>query len=278
MFAKLRAITAIIGLSGFISAATITGAMADDHFIILQSTTSTQSSGLYEHLLPIYEAASNVAVRVVAVGTGQAISNAQRCDGDILIVHSRSDELAFVADGYGTERHRLMFNDFVIIGPKTDPAGITKMNGGAAGALRQIAKTAARFASRGDNSGTHKAERRQWKMAGVNPASPDNKWYLETGRGMGATLNLAIESDAYTLSDRATWLAFGRKADHEILVHGDPSLFNQYGVIPVNPTHCPNVKHQAALAFRDWLISTSGQRAIASYRRNGQQLFFANAE
>ena len=278
MFAKLRAISAMIGLSGLVSATTITVATADDHFIILQSTTSTQSSGLYEHLLPIYEATSNVEVRVVAVGTGQAISNAQRCDGDILIVHSRSDELAFVASGYGTERHRLMFNDFVIIGPQSDPAGITTVTSSAASALRKIAKTEARFASRGDNSGTHKAERRQWEMAGVKPASPDNKWYLETGRGMGATLNLAIESNAYTLSDRATWLAFGNKAEHRILLHGDPSLFNQYGVIPVSPAHCPNVKHQAALAFRDWLISPAGQSAIASYRRNGQQLFFANAE
>ncbi len=245
-------------------------------FIILQSTTSTQNSGLYDYLLPRYEAVSGVQVRVVAVGTGQAIINAKRCDGDILIVHSKADEMAFIAAGYGKVRHDLMYNDFVLLGPADDPANIrtaTNINM----ALHRIVRAGVTFASRGDNSGTHKAERQHWTDAGLTPSHEERSWYLETGRGMGTTLNFAVETGAYTLSDRATWLAFGNKRDYRILFEGDPALFNQYGVIPVSPEKCKTVKYDQAKAFTNWLISPAGQAAIASYSRDGNQLFFPNA-
>ena len=244
--------------------------------IIVQSTTSTQNAGFYEHVIPLFEQASGITVRVVAVGTGQALQNAQNCDGDLLIVHSTADEMAFVAAGFGLARHNLMYNDFVLLGPKSDPAGI---RGGSdiAIALSTIAAKSAKFASRGDNSGTHKAERRLWALADTIPNSGSNGWYLETGRGMGATLNFAVQSDSYTLSDRATWLAFGNKMKHEILLEGDSRLFNQYGVVTINPARCPTVKSAAADKFVGWLLSAEGQASIGTLTRDSQPLFFPNA-
>ena len=244
--------------------------------LILQSTTSTDNSGLYDYLLPRYAAISGTEVKVVAVGTGQALENARNCDGDIVIAHARELELDFVSAGYGTERHDLMYNDFIILGPHRDPAGIATAKT-VAEAMRTIRAAGARFASRGDNSGTNRAERRLWKVSGHMPDAADSGWYLETGMGMGATLNFAVQAEAYTISDRATWLAFGNKAGHDVLFEDDPNLFNQYGVIPVSPEKCPMIRHQAALDFRDWLVSSDGQTAIAAFQKHGSQLFFPNA-
>ena len=244
--------------------------------LILQSTTSTDNSGLYDYLLPHYASISGTEVKVVAVGTGQALENARNCDGDIVIAHARELELDFVSAGYGTERHDLMYNDFVILGPRQDPAGIAAAKT-VGEAMRAIRAHSANFASRGDNSGTNRAERRLWTASGHTPDAGYSGWYLETGMGMGATLNFAVQAEAYTISDRATWLAFGNKAGHEILFEGDPNLFNQYGVIPVSPTRCPMIEQQAALDFRDWLVSPDGQTAIAAFQKHGSQLFFPNA-
>jgi len=244
--------------------------------LILQSTTSTDNSGLYDYLLPRYAAVSGTEVRVVAVGTGQALENARNCDGDIVIAHARQLELDFVTAGYGTERRDLMYNDFVVIGPAADPADVAG-SGSVGAALSRIAATGSNFASRGDNSGTNRAERRLWQTASSAPDSQTDSWYLETGMGMGATLNFAVQAEAYTISDRATWLAFGNKAGHVILFDGDPALFNQYGVIPVSPTRCPMIRHDEAVAFRDWLVSADGQDAIAAFQKHGSQLFFPNA-
>jgi tungstate transport system substrate-binding protein len=249
---------------------------AEDRFIVVQSTTSTQSSGLYDYLLPIYRKATGVEVRVVAVGTGQAIKNAQNCDGDVLLVHARPSEEKFVADGYGTRRTDLMYNDFVIVGPDADPAGVTGMSDITA-ALTKIAAVRAPFASRGDDSGTHKAEVNLWAAAGIDAAKDSGGWYRETGSGMGATLNTASGMGAYAMTDRATWINFGNKAGMKIHVEGDPRLFNQYGVIPVNPAKCPNVKVEFGQQFADWLLSSEGQAAISNYKVNGDQLFFPNA-
>lgn len=251
-------------------------ALAAEPFIIVQSTTSTQNSGLYDAILPAYEQASGTRVRVVAVGTGQAIRNARNCDGDVLLVHAKAAEERFVADGYGVLRSDLMYNDFVIIGPKNDPAGVADA-GTVAQALDAVAASKAVFASRGDDSGTHKKERALWAAAGLDPVAESGTWYRETGSGMGATLNIAVGMDAYTMSDRATWIAFGNKAEHGIVFEGDDALFNQYGVILVSPDKCPNVRREAGQAFIDWLLSAEGQGAIAGYRRGGQQLFFPNA-
>ncbi|WP_408648450.1 substrate-binding domain-containing protein [Thalassococcus lentus] len=245
--------------------------------ILVQSTTSTANSGLYDHLLPAFSEATGIKVRVVAVGTGQAIRNARNCDGDVLLVHAKSAELAFVRDGYGTSRSDLMYNDFVIVGPLADPAGI-KGQSNASTALRAIAQSGELFASRGDDSGTHKKESALWQDAGVDAIAASGAWYRETGSGMGATLNAAIGMGAYTLTDRATWISFGGKADYGILAEGDAALFNQYGVIPVNPAKCPTVHAEAAQTFVDWLLSPTGQTAISTYEVDGQQLFFANAK
>ena len=244
--------------------------------IILQSTTSTQNSGLYDHILPLYQAQTGGQVRVVAVGTGQAIKNAKNCDGDVLLVHSKADEEQFVADGYGLKRVDVMYNDFVMVGPKDDPAQI-KTATSISTVLGQIYQTQSRFISRGDDSGTHKAERRLWQQAEIDPSAFSGRWYLETGQGMGGTLNIAVQLNGYVIADRSTWMAFGNREDHKILFQGDPHLFNQYGVIVVNPAHCPTVQYEKAQAFADWLTSPQGQAAISSYRINGQQLFFANA-
>ncbi len=258
------------------AAACGTPARAADDAIILQSTTSTANSGLYDAILPIFQNETGVKVNVVAVGTGQAIKNAQNGDGDVLLVHARPAEERFVADGYGVERFDVMYNDFILVGPPADPAGIA---GGrdAEAALKAIADSQSLFASRGDNSGTHKKERALWKGAEVDPAAGSGTWYRETGSGMGATLNAAVGMGAYTMTDRGTWISFKNKGDYRILVEGDEGLFNQYGVILVNPDRHPNVNAQAGQAFIDWILSDAGQAAIADYRLDGQQLFFPNA-
>lgn len=251
-------------------------ALAEGRSIIVQSTTSTANSGLYDHLLPVFEDKTGIEVHVVAVGTGQAIRNAQNCDGDLLLVHARPAEEKFVAEGYGSRRTDLMYNDFVLVGPADDPAGVAGMTDARA-ALSKIAGEEALFASRGDDSGTHKKEMALWAAAGVDPTAASGAWYRETGSGMGATLNAAIGMGAYAMTDRATWINFGNTQDNAILVEGDAELFNQYGVIPVNPEKCPSVNADAAQAFADWLLSEEGQAAIAAYKVGGQQLFFPNA-
>ena len=245
-------------------------------FIVVQSTTSTRNSGLLDHLLPRFTAGSGVEVRVVAVGTGQAIRNARNGDADVLLVHAKSAEEEFVADGFGVERFDLMYNDFVIVGPATDPAGVAGMND-AVSSLAKIARAHAVFVSRGDDSGTHRKEIDLWREAGLDPVSAGGGWYREIGSGMGATLNTAVGMSAYTLADRATWIAFGNKGDFTIHVEGDARLFNQYGVILVDPEKHPHVKAAAGQAFIDWMLGPEGQGAIASFEIGGQQLFFPNA-
>ncbi len=252
-------------------------AAAADAFIIVQSTTSTQNSGLLDHILPQFKAKTGIEVRVVAVGTGQAIKNARNGDGDVLLVHDKPAEEQFVAEGWGVKRHDVMYNDFVLVGPKSDPAGVRGLRDAAA-AFRRIGEARAPFASRGDDSGTHRVELRLWQDAGLDAKSASGGWYRETGSGMGATLNLAAGMDAYTLTDRATWASFGNKANLAILVEGDPKLFNQYGVILVSPARHPRVKAEAGQRFIDWLTGPEGQATIASYRIGGEQLFFPNAK
>ena len=252
------------------------GAAAADRFILLQSTTSTRNAGLFDRILPIFRARTGIAVRVVAVGTGQAIRNAARGDGDVLLVHDTGAEEKFVAEGHGAARYDVMYNDFVIVGPPGDPAGVAGMRDAAA-ALAAIARARAVFASRGDDSGTHKAELRLWRVAGIDAAAHSGRWYRETGSGMGATLNAGIGMGAYVLTDRATWIAFGNKGGHRIAVEGDPRLFNQYGIVAVSPARHPNVRAAPARRFVDWILSAEGQAAIASHRVGGKQLFFPNA-
>lgn len=271
---RLKQVLAALSAVGALAAA---ASAAAERFIIVQSTTSTQNSGLYEAILPIFEAETGVDVRVVAVGTGQAIKNARNGDGDVLLVHAKSAEEQFVADGYGVARFDLMYNDFVLVGPAADPARVADADGIDA-ALRAIAAAETPFASRGDDSGTHKKERALWADAGVDAAAASGGWYRETGSGMGATLNVAVGMDAYALTDRATWIKFGNKADHAILAEGDPRLFNQYGVIAVNPAKHPRVRADDAQLFIDWLLSDAGQAAIAAYRIDGRQAFFPNAD
>jgi tungstate transport system substrate-binding protein len=269
-----RIVLGLIGAVLFVVAAP--ALKADEPFIIVQSTTSTQNSGLFDHILPKFTEKTGIEVRVVAVGTGQALKNARNGDGDVVLVHSKPDEEKFVAEGWGVKRHDVMYNDFVIVGPASDPAGIAGLKN-ADKALEKIADAEAAFASRGDNSGTHKAELRLWKDAGVDPTHASGDWYLETGSGMGATLNTAVGKDAYSLTDRGTWLSFVNKGNFEVLVEGDPQLFNQYGVILVNPTKHANVKAEEGQAFVNWLTSMEGQAAIASYKIDGKQLFFPSS-
>tara|TARA_E500000331_G_scaffold47742_1_gene40520 strand:- start:426 stop:1262 length:837 start_codon:yes stop_codon:yes gene_type:complete len=244
-------------------------------FITLQSTTSTQNSGLYDYILPIFSDKYNIDVRVVAVGTGQAIKNAQNCDGDVLIVHSQASEENFVESGYGLYRQNLMYNDFIIIGPQNDPAEINSSQN-AFEVFKKIYNAKSVFSSRGDESGTHKAEIKIWNEINLETNKFNGNWYRELGLGMGATLNVAVQMDAYALSDRATWLAFNNKRDHKILFEGDKSLFNQYGIIPVNPKKCPTVKFNLSEKFIYWMLSKEGQNKIASFKVNGHQLFFPN--
>ncbi|MDX1608494.1 MAG: substrate-binding domain-containing protein [Halofilum sp. (in: g-proteobacteria)] len=243
--------------------------------ITVASTTSTENSGLFAHLLPQFEQATGIDVRVVAVGTGQAIEIARRGDADVLFVHHKPSELEFVEQGYGVKRHAVMYNDFVIVGPAADPAGVRGMEDAAA-ALERIAESGAPFASRGDNSGTHKKERSLWAAAGIEPDSGDD-WYRETGSGMGPTLNTAASMNAYALADRGTWIAFNNRQDLELLIEGDPRLFNPYGVILVHPERHPHVNAEAGQRFIDWLTGPTGQQAIADFRLRGQQLFTPNA-
>ncbi len=250
---------------------------ADGTSILVQSTTSTANSGLYDFLLPKFSADTGITVHVVAVGTGQALRNARNCDGDVLLVHAKSAEEKFVADGYGVRRFDLMYNDFVLVGPPEDPAAIAAEST-ALGALKSIARGEAKFVSRGDNSGTHKKEMTLWREAGIDPTEASGRWYLETGSGMGAALNTAVGSGAYTMTDRATWISFRNKRDFRILLEGDDSLFNQYGVIAVDPQRCPSVRQAPAQVFVDWLLSNRGQDVIAAYRLDGKQLFFPNAD
>jgi len=249
---------------------------AADRFITLASTTSTENSGLFEHMLPQFEAETGIAVRVIAVGTGQAMRLGQNGDADLLLVHHRPSEERFVAEGYGKVRYDVMYNDFIVVGPSADPAGITGFDS-VAGAFGRIAVTQATFASRGDDSGTNKAEIGIWGQAGVDPTGASGDWYRELGAGMGATLNTASAMQAYTLTDRATWLAFENPGELTILVEGDPVLFNQYGVIPINVDRHPHVKYEDAGRLVDWLLSPAGQGAIAAFRLRDTQVFFPNA-
>ena len=252
-------------------------AMAQDgSTIIVQSTTSTANSGFYDHMLPIIKEKTGVTANVVAVGTGQAIKNAQNCDGDVLLVHAKPAEEKFVAEGYGVLRTDLMYNDFVIVGPSADPAGINGSSDVSA-ALKMIAEKKAPFASRGDDSGTHKAELELWSDAGVDPKPGSGDWYRETGSGMGATLNTAVGMGAYALTDRATWISFQNKGDFTISLEGDQKLFNQYGIILVSKDKCPNVNVEAGQKFIDYLLSKEGQEAISGFKLDGQSLFFPNA-
>lgn len=259
-------------------AATVsTSAGADDRTVILQSTTSTANSGLYDYILPKFEQKTGIKVRVVAVGTGQALRNGRAGDGDVLLVHAKSAEEDFVAKGYGVKRFDVMYNDFVIVGPKKDPAGVRGTTDARA-SMAKIAGTKALFASRGDNSGTHKKELQLWKSANIDPAPDSGKWYRETGSGMGATLNIAVGMGAYAMTDRGTWISFKNKRNFEILVEGDKALFNQYGIILINPQRHPNVNQRDGQVFIDWIVSAEGQAAIAGYKLGGKQLFFPNAK
>ena len=251
-------------------------AIAQEKSIVVSSTTSTEQSGLFGYLLPIFEKKAGIQVKVVAVGTGQALDIGRRGDADVVFVHDKPAEEKFVEEGYSTQRNEVMYNDFVLIGPKADPA---KIGGGKdiQAALQKIAATKTPFISRGDKSGTHAAELRYWKGAGVE-VSPSSSWYKETGSGMGPALNTASAMNGYILSDRATWLTFKNRGDLSILVQGDPKLFNQYGVMLVNPVKYPQVKKSEGQVFIDWLISKDGQDTIASYKVGGEQLFFPNAK
>jgi tungstate transport system substrate-binding protein len=252
-------------------------ALAAEPFITVASTTSTENSGLFAHLLPRFQQETGIAVRVLALGTGQAIKVAARGDADVLFVHHRPSEEQFVADGFGVQRFDVMYNDFVVVGPRDDPAGIKGARDVVA-AFARIAAVRAPFASRGDDSGTHKLELSLWQAAGVDVAQNSGAWYRETGSGMGATLNTASAMSAYTLADRGTWISFKNKGTLTALVEGDPRLFNQYGVILVNPAKHPHVKARDGQRFIDWLVSDAGQQAIAAFRVEGRPLFFPNAK
>ena len=252
-------------------------ALAQERSITVASTTSTEQSGLFGHILPIFTHETGIAVRVVALGTGQALDVGRRGDADVVFVHDRAAEERFVAEGFGGPRRHVMFNDFVITGPTADPARIAGL-GDTAEALRRIAAARAPFISRGDRSGTHAAELRLWQQAGVDPATGRGQWYREVGQGMGPALNTAAAQGAYILADRGTWLSFRNRQDQRILIEGDTRLFNQYGVMLVNPQRHAHVKAADGQRFIDWLLSAAGQAAIASYRINGEQLFFPNAD
>jgi tungstate transport system substrate-binding protein len=252
-------------------------AVAAERFITVASTTSTENSGLFGFILPQFQRATGIEVRVVAVGTGQAIKNAERGDADVLFVHHKPSEEQFVAQGFGVQRHDVMYNDYVLLGPQTDPAGI-KGTKDVVAALARIAAKQAPFVSRGDDSGTHKLELSLWEAAGIEVKQASGAWYREAGAGMGATLNTASGLDGYTISDRGTWISFKNKGRLAVVAEGDPRLFNQYGVILVNPAKHAHVKAKDGQAFVDWLISDQGQKAIAAFQLEGEQLFFPNAK
>jgi tungstate transport system substrate-binding protein len=259
---------ALLGLQG--------SAVAQQNFITVASTTSTEQSGLFKHLLPVFEKKTGTQVRVVALGTGQALDMGRRGDADVVFVHDKVAEEKFVADGFGVRRFEVMYNDFVLVGPKSDPAKIAGSKD-ITEAYKKIAAAGAPFASRGDKSGTHAAELRLWKDAGIDPNTGKGSWYRETGSGMGPTLNTASAMNAYSFTDRGTWLSFKNRGDLEIVVEGDQKLFNQYGVMLVNTAKHPHVKKDPGQAFVDWLISPEGQQTIATYKIGADQLFFPNA-
>jgi len=273
--------TALVGAVGALiliaagAPAVLAPAFAQERSIVMASTTSTEQSGLFSHLLPAFKQATGIDVRVVAVGTGQALDIARRGDADVVFVHDRAAEEKFVAEGFGLERRPVMYNDFVLVGPKADPAGVRGRD--IVAALARLAAGKAPFVSRGDKSGTHAAELRYWKAAGIEAPAGKVAGYKECGCGMGPALNIAGQSGAYVLADRGTWLSFRNRGDLTILVEGDQRLFNEYGVIVVNPAKHPHVKRELAQAFSDWIVSPAGQATIASYRIGGEQLFFPNA-
>jgi tungstate transport system substrate-binding protein len=261
--------------------APVAAQQAAEKSIVVASTTSTQDSGLFKHILPLFKAKTGIDVKVIAQGTGQALDTARRGDADVVFVHARPAEEKFIAEGFGVKRHPVMYNDFIVVGPKSDPAGV-KGSRDIVASLTTLKTKSAAFISRGDKSGTHQAELALWKIAGIDiAADKDAKklgdWYKEIGQGMGAALNTAAASNAYVLADRATWIAFKNKSDLIISVEGDKRLFNQYGVILLSPAKHPNVKKELGQQFIDWLISAEGQKAIADYKIEGQQLFFPNA-
>jgi tungstate transport system substrate-binding protein len=263
-------------LAALVVAAVVPTLHAQERFITVASTTSTEQSGLFAHLLPAFEGDTGIKVRVVAVGTGQALDIGRRGDADVVFVHDRPAEDRFMAEGQGLKRYPVMYNDFVIVGPQSDPAHV-KGGKDVLAAFRAVAAAQVPFVSRADKSGTHAAELRYWKMAGVDIDATKGPWYRETGSGMGPALNTAAGLDAYILADRGTWLAFRNRADLAILVEGDKRLFNQYGVMLVNPDKHPAVKRELGQRFVDWLVSPRGQAVIAAYKVNGEQLFFPNA-
>jgi len=253
----------------------VTPAFAQDKSIVVASTTSTQDSGLFGHILPIFKAKTGIDVKVIAQGTGQALDTARRGDADVVFVHAKSQEEKFLAEGFGVKRYPVMYNDFVLIGPKSDPAGVKGKD--IETALKSIKAKAAPFVSRGDRSGTHSAELALWKACGIDIAAEKGPWYREIGQGMGAAINTASAMNGYTLSDRGTWISFKNRGELDILVEGDKRLFNQYGVMLVNPDKHPHVKKELGQQFIDWLVSADGHKAIAGYKIDGQQLFFPNA-
>src|SRR5690349_3548060 len=262
------------------AAAVLSGApvSAQDKSIIVSSTTSTQDSGLFGHILPLFKQKTGIEVKVISQGTGQALDTGRRGDADVVFVHARPQEEKFVADGFGVKRFAVMYNDFILVGPNSDPAGV-KGGKDIVAALSAIKTRAAPFVSRGDKSGTHAAELALWKIAGIDIAGADKgPWYREIGQGMGAALNAASAMNGYTISDRGTWLSFKNRGELDIVVEGDKRLFNQYGVMLANPDKHAHVKKEMGQAFVDWLVSSEGQKAIAEYKINGQQLFFPNAD
>ena len=259
-----------------VSTAFAGSAFAQDKSILVASTTSTQDSGLFGHLLPMFKARTGIDVKVVAQGTGQAIDTGRRGDADVLFVHAKAAEEKFLSEGFGVKRYPVMYNDFVLVGPKSDPADI-KGSKDIVAAFKTLKDKGIDFISRGDKSGTHQAELNLWKVAGIDIATDKGPWYKEIGQGMGAALNSASASNAYVLTDRATWLSFKNKGELVIEVEGDRRLFNQYGVMLVNPAKHPNVKQEFGQQFIDWLVSAEGQKAIADYKINGAQLFYPNA-
>jgi tungstate transport system substrate-binding protein len=268
--AGVAAVAAVAGMALFSSA------VAAEKSIVVASTTSTQDSGLFDYLLPLFKAKTGIDVKVVAQGTGQALDTARRGDADVVLVHAKSAEEKFLAEGYGLKRYPVMYNDFVLLGPRSDPAEV-KGSHDILVALATIKRKGATFISRGDRSGTNIAELDLWRLAGIDIAASRGPWYKEIGQGMGAALNTASAGNAYVLSDRGTWLAFKNKGDLVIAVEGDKRLFNQYGVMLVNPQKYPTVKRELGQKFIDWLVSPEGQRDIANYKINGEQLFYPNA-